>query len=149
MANFVKCLNPNCITTIERVKKGGHWKKFCSSKCRSQYHSNTSSKYATPQMIGSVSLGSSIETTVANHVNHAVSRVSGNITDRLIGQIEGKLNQFGIPIPYYTIGAVALSQLTARLFGVEKFDTKMSLAKWFGGIGLVLDYSFSIGFFQY
>ena len=145
MAEFIKCLNANCINTIERVKKGGHWKKFCSPKCRSQYHSNTSSRYAQPYMtnpsVGSIS--QTIQNTVSHQVHNAVGQVSGTITNRLITQVEQKLNEYGLPIPYYTIGGVALSQFIANLFGVKETKTKITMAKWMGGIGAIMDYSFS------
>lgn len=127
---------------IERVKKGGHWKKFCTSKCRSQYHSGTSSRYATPNMT-SPHIGTTLSATLNNHVNHAVGQVSGKLTDRLVNQITTKLDEFGIPIPYYTIGGVVVSQLISKLFGVKETSTKITLAKWGGGIGVVLDYAFS------
>jgi len=125
---------------IERVKKGGHWKKFCNSKCRSQYHSNTSSKYATPQMTGA-SIGSTIQDTMSNQVNHAVGRMSGSIVDRVMLQIEHKLKQKGIPIPYYALGGVIASQALGKLFDAKP-KTKMSMAKWMGGLGAILDFAF-------
>ena len=57
-------------------------------------------------------------------------------------QLEGKLKKKGIPIPYYTIGGVVLSQAIAKLFDVKTSKTKMSMAKWFGGAGAVLDFAF-------
>ena len=141
MNNLVKCQNPNCIQMIRRVKKGGHWKKFCNSKCRSQYHSNTSSKYATPQMTG-VAIGSTIQDTMSNQVNNAVGRVSGSIVDRVMYQLENKLKQKGIPIPYYAIGGVVISQAIAKLFGAKEAKTKINMAKWIGGIGAIMDFAF-------
>ena len=142
MSEFVKCKNPNCIVTIERVMKGGHWKKFCSSKCRSQYHSGTSSKYATPRMTNPT-IGKTIEETFNYQVHNAVGQVSGRLTDRLVAQITGKLDKHGIPIPYYTLGAVGVSQLVANLFGVKQTKTRISMAKWFGLFGAALDYTFA------
>ena len=141
MAEFIKCGNPNCINMIERVKKGGHWKKFCNSKCRSQFHSNTSSKYATPSMIGS-SIGQTVSQTVTNQVNHAVGQLGATVTDQMIKQVQSNMQSLGLPIPKYTIGSVIVSQLAANLFGVKKMDTRITLAKWFGGLGAILDYTF-------
>ena len=143
MSSFVKCLNPNCVNTIERIKKGGHWKKFCNSKCRSQYHSNTSSKFATPTMLGvGSSVSDNIQSTVVSHLNSAVGQVSGNVANRVINQLEGKMNEYGLPLPLYSLGGAALSQVVANLFKVENKDTRLNMAKWFGAIGLGLDFAF-------
>lgn len=138
MFKTVKCLNPNCINTFERKKKGGHWKKFCNSKCRSQYHSNTSSKFATPYMLGQ-SMTDTIAGTVTGTVNNAVGQMSGSIADRMIRGLENKLSNFGLPLPAYTIGGVVISQLFANLFKVDDNKTRKDMALWFGAGGAALD----------
>ena len=141
MFQTVKCLNPNCINTFERKKKGGHWKKFCNSKCRSQYHSNTSSKFATPYMLGQ-SMTDTITGTVTGTVNNAVGQMSGSIANRLVSGLENRLSNIGLPLPAYTIGGVVVSQLFANLFKVEDSKARGDLAVWFGIAGAALDFVF-------
>ena len=138
MFQTVKCLNPNCVNTFERKKKGGHWKKFCNSRCRSQYHSNTSSKYATPHMLGQ-SITENIGNTVTGSVNSAVQQVGGNIVQRMVNQLDSKLSSFGLPLPLFTVGGVVISQLLANLFRVEETKARTDLALLMGLGGVVLD----------
>jgi len=86
-----------------------------------------------------VNIGSSIESTVKNQFNNAVGQVTGSLADHVVNEARNGLSQLGLPFPKFALAGIIAGQLLANLFGVKKMDTRLKLAKWAGGLGLIMD----------